>query len=265
MDAKDRLLESYHRLRIAIIFIIVALLFIALLYVCLGSLDYKKAMYVLLGMKESFAPFTIQNFMWIVFWLCVGEIWMRLRSIKEEMNQLSKDYLHKDSDRLFEAREAHEIVLRLKGQAGYNDHFLPRFIIRVCQQYQLTQASDEAHAVLRTSMELFDHEIELRYTFIRYVIWLIPTLGFIGTIYGISLALGYAGNPPPGIEPESEEFLRVITEKLGVAFYTTLLALAQSAGLVWLQNWTQSKEEKVLNHSMQYCVDSLINKLYKRA
>ena len=42
-------------------------------------------------------------------------------------------------------------------------------------------------------MDLFLHEIDLRYSMIRYVVWVIPSLGFIGTVIGISLALAYRG------------------------------------------------------------------------
>ena len=38
--------------------------------------------------------------------------------------------------------------------------------------------------MFNSSMELYQHETELRYNLLRYLVWLIPTLGFIGTVAG---------------------------------------------------------------------------------
>jgi biopolymer transport protein ExbB/TolQ len=94
---------------------------------------------------------------------------------------------------------------------------------------------------------------------IRYITWLIPSLGFIGTVIGIMLALNYAGDRA---NVESPEMLYQVTERLGVAFSTTLVALVMAAILVFLQNLIQGREENMLNKSGQYCLDNLINRLY---
>ena len=55
-------------------------------------------------------------------------------------------------------------------------------------------AIDKANNMFNSSLELFQHEVELRYNTLRYIVWLIPTLGFIGTVVGIALALSDAGS-----------------------------------------------------------------------
>ena len=102
------------------------------------------------------------------------------------------------------------------------------------------------------------HEIDLRYSMLRYLTWLIPSLGFIGTVMGIMFALQYAGVPA---NAESEDFLYQVTSRLGVAFTTTLLALVMSAVLVLMQSLVQAKEERALNEAGQYCLDNLILRL----
>ena len=113
-------------------------------------------------------------------------------------------------------------------------------------------------SVLNSSLELYLHEIDLRYSIMRYLTWLIPSLGFIGTVMGIMFALQYAGIPA---NAESEDFLYQVTSRLGVAFTTTLLALIMSAVLVLLQSIIQAKEERALNAAGQYCLDNLILRL----
>jgi biopolymer transport protein ExbB/TolQ len=53
-----------------------------------------------------------------------------------------------------------------------------------------------------------------------------------------------------------------VTERLGVAFSTTLLALVMASILVFILNVVQGKEENALNKAGQYCLDNLINRLY---
>jgi biopolymer transport protein ExbB/TolQ len=93
---------------------------------------------------------------------------------------------------------------------------------------------------------------------IRYVVWAIPTLGFIGTVVGISLALAFAG----AVDLQDPTLLAELTKRLAVAFNTTLLALVMSALLVFFQHIVQAFEERALNQAGQYCLDNLINRLY---
>ena len=67
-----------------------------------------------------------------------------------------------------------------------------------------------------------------------------------------------------GVNFSDPKFLSTLTDNLGTAFYTTLLALLQAAVLVFLMHVIQAREEKSLNDAGQYCLDNLINRLYER-
>ena len=105
------------------------------------------------------------------------------------------------------------------------------------------------------------HEVDTRYSMIRYLVWVIPTFGFIGTVMGIAFALGEVNQFE---DPQDPDLLPALTKSLGVAFYTTLLALVHSTVLVFALHIAQAKEELALNKAGQYCLDHLINKLYER-
>ena len=120
-------------------------------------------------------------------------------------------------------------------------------------------AIDQTESLLKSSLELYLHEIDLRYNIPRYITWLIPSLGFIGTVIGIMMALNYAGDRA---NVQSPDMLYQVTERLGVEFATTLLALVQASILVFIQNVVQGREESALNKAGQYCLDNLINRLY---
>jgi len=209
---------------------------------------------ILLDADAPFWPFTVQNIMWVALFIGFGELFLRWSAASDEQSQLKRGYLPTD-DRKLDADTLDKIKDSIKNRRFAKEAFLPRMITRTIDQYRISGKEDQAISVLNSSLELYMHEIDLRYSILRYLTWLIPSLGFIGTVMGIMFALQYAGVPA---NAEAEDFLYQVTSRLGVAFTTTLLALIMSAELVLIQSLVQSKEERALNEAGQYCLDNLI-------
>lgn len=215
---------------------------------------------ILLDINRPSWPFTVQNVLWIAFFAGIGELVLRWRAGRLEESQFNRNYLPLDDETVLRpGDDITPIYQKVRSSKYRNTCFLPRLIERCILNFNLGQSVDQTNALLNSSLELFIHELDLRYNMIRYITWLIPSLGFIGTVIGIMLALNYAGDRA---NVESPEMLYQVTERLGVAFSTTLLALVMAAILVFLQNLIQGKEENILNRSGQYCLDNLINRLY---
>ena len=53
---------------------------------------------------------------------------------------------------------------------------------------------EQAAGVLTTSLELLAHRVDLQYGMVRFVAWLVPTLGFIGTVFGLGASLAAVGS-----------------------------------------------------------------------
>ena len=221
-----------------------------------------QAAVILIDRERSTFPLTVQNVMWLVFALGIGELIVRARDAMAERAELRRRYLPEDETTLLQSLELRRIygTARQANQpgSGSEGRFLPRLIQRVVTQAQTTRSVEQANAILNSSLELYLHEIDLRYSMVRYVVWAIPTLGFIGTVVGISLALAFAGE----VDLQDPSLLAELTKRLAVAFNTTLLALVMSALLVLAQHVIQAFEERALNRAGQYCLDNLINRLY---
>ena len=84
--------------------------------------------------------------------------------------------------------------------------------MRCILQFQGSHSVNQANSLLNSSLELFQHELELKYAMLRYLVWLIPTLGFIGTVVGIAFALDYAANIE---DPQDPTLLAEITGSAG--------------------------------------------------
>ncbi len=232
----------------------------------------------LLDRNSKFMPYpvTIQNIMWLVFFIGAGELLLRYLQTDREISQIRLGLLPEDSTTLLRKQDLGGVYQRVKetmypapGEVGTfgrskgaadDSYFLQRLLSRCILQFQVSGAIDKANNMFNSSLELFQHEVELRYNAIRYIVWLIPTLGFIGTVVGIALALSDAGSVENYQDPT---LLKQLTQSLGVAFFTTLLALLQSAVLMFALHVVQGQEEASLNRIGQYCLDNLINRLYE--
>ncbi len=220
---------------------------------------------ILLDRGSGIYPFTVQNLMWVVFGVGISEAAIRFAQGNAELRQLGLGLLPEDASTMLRSQDLGAVYGRVRADAGADQPILPRLIARVVLQFQAGRSVEQANSLLNSSLELLQHEIELKYTVIRYLVWVIPTLGFIGTVIGIALALGKAGNIPDLNEPaQLQPWMGALTGRLGLAFNTTLLALLLSAVLVLLMHVAQQREESALNRSGQYCLDNLINRLYEK-
>jgi biopolymer transport protein ExbB/TolQ len=219
---------------------------------------------VLFDRSSGWFPATLQNFMWFMFFIGVAEVWVRMRRARSELVQLQIGLLPEGEDDMLRSKDLAPVFKRIQLQDRDQHHFAQRLIKRGILQFQGSRSVDQVNSLLNSSLELMQHEIDLKYNMLRYLIWLLPTLGFIGTVTAIPLALSAASHMPDITSSiEMRAWMGMITTKLALAFNTTLVALAQSSILVLLQHVAQSREERALNSSGQYCLDNLINKLYE--
>ncbi len=248
---------SENRVMVALASLIIGLLLLIVMHLLLPEF----AAVLLLDRAGLTYPLSIQNIMWLVFCCGFGELVVRRAATLVEESQLRQDFLPEDATTMLQRDDLGKIYERVSQSADANRCFLPRMIQRCLLQFESTLSIEQSSAILTTNLDIYLHEIDLRYTMLRYVMWLIPSLGFIGTVIGISTALAYAGEPGRIDDPG---LLTEVTRRLAVAFYTTLLALVMAAILVFGSGVVQTREEKSLNRAGQYCLDNLINRLFVR-
>lgn len=118
---------------------------------------------------------------------------------------------------------------------------------RVKASKGLEQAQDE----LRNGAEEIRMEQESSGGITRYLIWVIPSIGFIGTVIGIAQALENSHKViSDGGQLQQQAAVQDITSYLGVAFDTTLIALFASILLYFLVQVTIRYEEAFIADSL---------------
>ena len=80
---------------------------------------------------------------------------------------------------------------------------------------------------------------------VRYIIWAIPSIGFIGTVRGIGDALGQAHRAVQGD-------IAGVTASLGVAFNSTFIALVISIFIMFLMHQLQLLQERLVLDTQNY-------------
>lgn len=95
---------------------------------------------------------------------------------------------------------------------------------------------------------------------VDYILWFLPTIGFLGTIYGISVSLVRA----KGLFDDEANFsssIRQVVDGLGVAFDTTSMALACSAILFLSLRRTEAKIGPLVDRAEETLTELLVNRL----
>jgi biopolymer transport protein ExbB/TolQ len=198
---------------------------------------------------------SIHTIIWVIFFVGLGRLLVRWREAGAEERELMQEYLPPDDDIILTSEDLGLLYQKLRKVP--KRRFLPRLLERTVTQYQGNKSVSHAHTLLDSCLDLYLHELDLGYHMIRYIVWLIPTIGFIGSVMGIGAALAVAGATPP----DDPSLLARTTSEMSIAFNGTFIALLLSAALVFIMHIAQQKEEKALNASAQYCLDKLINRL----
>ncbi|MDQ6621892.1 MAG: MotA/TolQ/ExbB proton channel family protein [Verrucomicrobiota bacterium] len=236
------------------VFIALALFFIAFLSLVLSG---RAAVLLLDKPSQHFIyPFTIQNLMHIVFFIGLGELFVRWRIAAREQRFLKKGYLPEDEQSVLALDDLGPIRRQVAGQFDHEHGFLPSLINMAVLQFQSSSSVEQAAGIMNQHLELISHRVDLRYGLVRFIAWLVPTLGFIGTVFSLGASLSGAGIP--GVQLNLKEVART----LGIGFDCTMVALMESALLVFILHLVQEKEESALNHAGDYTLRNLINRLY---
>ena len=234
--------------------LLAALLFIALGTLLLSGTRMGRLVFDLGGNLLPY-PFTIQNFTHIAFFLGLAEIFVRWRSAEHELTFFDQKLLPEDDETVLEKADLGPLRKNIVGLYDEERGFLPSMINLCILQFQSGRSVDQTVAVMQGSLDLLQHRVDLRYSLIRYLVWFIPTLGFLGTAMGIGATLA-------AVPADGNVQMPLLASQLSVAFDTTVMALIWSAILVFLFHFVQEREELGVNLVGTYTLRNLINRLY---
>ena len=122
------------------------------------------------------------------------------------------------------------------------------------RRYLITGDVQNTSDAITASVEALGVRLEAENSMVRYLIWAIPSIRFIGTVRGIGQALSQADKALAGD-------IAGMTDSLGVAFNSTFVALVISIGLMFLLHQLQRLQDGLLVDTQEYCEKFLLNRI----
>lgn len=201
---------------------------------------------------------------YIQFLTLAGFLWGLLEvrhfaeSVRFEERYFQTDLLPTDAHTVLDAdgvnrvRIAVQQYLDEKGPRYPGARFLLFQIIRkACVKFRANHSAEASFQIVESQSRIDRERSESAQSGIRYLIWALPSIGFVGTVLGISRALGIA---------DSGDIER-ITRTLGLAFDTTLVALVLSLILVYLFHDLQERTDRLHQDVEAWVIEHLINRM----
>lgn len=184
-----------------------------------------------------------------LFFIALAALGCKLISVAGEMNADAAIELPEavEGESTDEACEAILQQLESLPQKVQNT-YLGRRLKNVAQTIARRGLADGVDEDLRYYADLDVASQQESYGLVRIAIWAIPMLGFLGTVIGITLALGDFGASLSSGESSGDlnQSMRGLLSGLYVAFDTTALALALSMVLMFVQFMIERVEGQLL-------------------
>jgi len=179
-------------------------------------------------------------------------------SLSKHRSLLQLDLIPLEEGMRILPEDTHDLSRQIQAlPPAQKEALLPRVLLAALQRFSSTRniqdVSDSIHTYCDSDAERLDAELSM----VRYIAWAIPSIGFIGTVRGIGQALGQAHKAVEGD-------IFGVTQSLGVAFNSTLIALLISIVLMFLLYQLQLLQERYVLDTEGYCEDNLTRQLYTR-
>jgi len=198
------------------------------------------------------------------FW-GVAILGLKVCTIRKQKRAFALDLLPTEANLLIRQEDALKYIRKFKRFSdAERSLLLPNRIWRALLRFKLLGSAEKVDDLLRYQGEMDAASMESSYSFLKFVIALVPILGFLGTVLGISEAVGGFSQvvSAAGSITAVKGALKDVTLGLATAFDTTLLALILSAILMFGLTLFQRSEEMLLERIENHCLDYLLDRLW---
>lgn len=208
----------------------------------------KRSIYVLIRDYEQEACFIL------MFWALIIMAYKSAIIIRER-SLLEKDILHAKEGVKFLPQDTRELSRQIQSlPENVQNYLLPRALQIALHRFSSTKNIQDVSSATNIVCESESEKLDSELSIIRYIAWAIPSIGFLGTVRGIGDALGQAHKAVEGD-------IAGVTESLGVAFNSTLIALCISIVLMFIVHQIQLMQERFILDTQNYCNNNLIRHL----
>ena len=191
-------------------------------------------------------------------------LFIKSRKLKYQRKTLAYRIIPRDTDFILSAGTGELVSNNIAQHVDHSKNFVlfNRIEVALSNLQNLGQVGDVGDILINQGNQ-DEAALDTSYSLLSGFIWAIPVLGFIGTVLGLSSAIGGFGEvleSAKDIEQIKTE-LKSVTAGLSMAFVTTLQALAAALVLQLLTTFLKKGEEEFLEETSQYCTNHIVNRL----
>lgn len=233
----------------------IALLITALCMLLLGltSKENSPGMYrflLLLGGDVIHGGY-IQGLTYLAFFWAWFEVQEKKKVINRERRAFKLGLIPTSEKHVFMPSDINNLKFKLIEFERKEKYVLSDLLKKACTKFRTSGSLSELIDIVSIQIEVSQEKAEGDQSVIRYLTWVIPSIGFVGTVIGISQALIVANSGD----------MDKITSLLGVAFDTTLIALVLSIIIMWYVHQLQEETDRFHSDLKEFVIDNLINKI----
>jgi biopolymer transport protein ExbB/TolQ len=240
--------------------LLTALLYCLMLFVFIHLPVVSKVAAIYMRPTNQFAVIPATFF----FFGGIAVLVLKGRKIKFQQQALKLAAVPAEPEFILTETTAATVLARIYSMVDHPRHFvLLNRIDRALSNFKNIGQVSDVSSILRTQAENDEDQVASSYTVVNGLVWAIPVLGFIGTVLGLSLAIGrftqtlQAGGDLDLIRAS----LQGVTGGLATAFESTLVALTFTLILQLVITFQQKREMAFLDECNDYCHSHIIAKL----
>jgi len=194
----------------------------------------------------------------------IGILILKVRKLQRQKQAMLLDVLPSDLAEEITPDNVGEFLDHIDSlPARLHESFMVKRMRLGLEHFDVRHSNPEVASMMMSQSEIDAGTIHSSYALLKAFIWAIPILGFIGTVIGISAAVGGFASSLARVQDIEllKASLNNVTGGLAVAFDTTLIALVMSLIVSIPASAIQKAEEDLLGWVDVYCNDNLLKRL----
>ncbi len=209
-----------------------------------------------------FKHFTVSFLNVFFFFWAMAIIYLKIKKLKHQKEALFLDVLPVELGQEINSQNVGSFIDHLYNMPlRLRDSLMVNRLRKALELFEIkTNVGDVSH-LMDSQSNIDASRIGASYIMLKAFLWAIPLLGFIGTVIGLSHAIG--GMNFSNMEEVSTivDSIGAVTSGLGTAFDATLLGLVLAVMLNFPMNALSKAEDEMLNNIDSFCNEVLLPRL----
>lgn len=178
--------------------------------------------------------------------------------VAREQRTMQRDFIRMREGEVVFADDVREFTRQLEQlPADEQERLQPRVLRVALERFAATHSVHHAANAAREECEFEASRLDAELSMIRFTVWAIPAVGFVGTVRGIGAALQEAQRAAAGD-------VTGVTQGLGITFNSTLVALTLTILVMFFLHQIQLSQDRLVLDTKQRVDRSLIRHLRER-